>query len=151
MTDIEWAIQTTVHRQRGLSKKLADVIGTSQQVLLNKVNPEIPTNHLTAAEALKIMAYTDDVVILEIMASELGYTLCKEESKTVPVLDALLNVIVNQGDVGKAIKDSIEDGVIDVSEERYTLAQINELRKRLGDLESSVKQHARKTRHHNDT
>ena len=146
MTDLEWAIQQTVHAKRGLSKQLADVVGTSQQVLLNKVNPEVPTNSLHVTEAFKIMKHTGDITILEVQAAELGYHLVKDDSKAVPLMDALLDVIKEQGDIGSAIKDSTADGVVDVHEERHTITQIHEAKRALDELECSVKAHAKSSR-----
>jgi hypothetical protein len=146
MTDLEWAINQMVHKKRGLSKQLADVIGTSQQVLLNKVNPEVQSNSLHAHEAFKIMKHTGDITILEVMADGLGYKLVKDESKPVPILDALLNVVKEHGDIGVCISSAMTDGIYDEEEERYTVQQINEARRALELLECSIHTLAKSSR-----
>lgn len=139
MIDLEWAIQQTVLNKRGYSKLLADAIGCSQQILLNKVNPEIVTNHLSVVEASKIMQVSGNVMILEELARLLGYTLVKDDAEPVSITDALLSVMKEHGDIGQVIGEATADNVITENEQRAIVKEINDARHSLDCLESSIK------------
>lgn len=136
MTNLEWAIQQTVHEKRGAAKRLADAIGTSHQVLLNKVNPEVVNNHLTVREAVSLMQHTGCVLILEEVASELGYSVIKDNAAAVPLAEAVLKVMKEHGDVGGAIAAAGKH--INQNEARSICKEISEARLALDALEASV-------------
>lgn len=58
MDDLDQAIYSTVHSSRIGAKKIAQRIGISDQVLLNKANPSNETHKLTVREALAIQLAT---------------------------------------------------------------------------------------------
>lgn len=140
--DIDWAIQQSVHKKRGMSKKLAEILGCSQQVLLNKVNPEVESNHLHVKELFKIVEATGDITPFEIMLEKLGYRVVKEQVKPEPVLQAMLKSVKEHGDVADAITRALEDGEIDEQEVRIIMSEIREGQHALEGLEHAIKQHA---------
>jgi len=147
MEDLEWAIHQTVHKRRGFSKQVAEHLGMSQQVLLNKVNPEICSSHVQVAEALKMMQFTQDLTILEVMAEMLNCKVIRvDKPRAVPVMSALLSVVKEHGDIGEAITEATKDGVINEIEERHIIQQIKEEREALDRLEASIRDHAKWTR-----
>jgi len=147
MEDLEWAIHQTVHKRRGFSKQVADDLGMSQQVLLNKVNPEILSSHVQVAEAVKMMRFTRDLTILEVMAEMLNCKVIKSDKPhAVPVMTALLNVVKEHGDIGDAIMNATQDGVINEIEERHIIQQIKEEREALDKLEASIHKNAKQSR-----
>ena len=147
MEDLEWAIHQTVHKRRGFSKQVADHLGMSQQVLLNKVNPEICSSHVQVAEAVKMMQFTRDLTILEVMAEMLDCKVVKvDKPRAVPLMSALLGVVKEHGDIGDAISDATCDGVISEIEERHIIQQIKEEREALDKLEASIRDHAKQSR-----
>lgn len=139
MNDIEWAVHNLVHSKLGLSKRLCEVIFCSQQILLNKVNPENTTNHLHLSEALALMKHTKNFTLLEAMASDLGFKVVADNTKPVAVFNALLSSVKEHGDVAVSISDALLDKVITGDELRDIVKQINDERRALNTLEASVR------------
>lgn len=147
MDELEYAIQNTVKHRRGFSKQVAEHLGMSQQVLLNKINPMITSNHLHVTEAARVIAFTQDFSIIEVMAEMLGCKIVKtNKPKAVPIMSALLTVVKEHGDIGEAITDAIKDDVINEIEERHIIQQIKDERAALDSLQSSIQCHAKQSR-----
>jgi len=143
MTDLEWAIQHTVHKQRGLSKQLAEVVGTSQQVLLNKVNPDNDLNHLNLRDGLAIMKHTGDVTILEVMAEQCGYRLHQCNAEATDLMDSVLSLMSEHGELSSLVQASTADGVIDDKEKRAILTKAREIHHAVEQFESSIESEAK--------
>jgi hypothetical protein len=89
----------------------------SGAVLRNKVNPNNSTHHLSLAEASEIMGLTGDDRILHALAAEHGYVLRRADAATGGnVVSALLTVAAKQGELAKAVSDSLDDGQITPNE-----------------------------------
>lgn len=138
MTDIEWAINQLVHKKRGSSKQLADRLVCSQQILLNKVNPENMSNHLHLHEAMKLMQVTKDVSLLEVMAEQLGYKLVKNDCAAKPVVDALISAVKEQGDIASIVGSVVARGVVTQELKRAIRKEITEGVDSLDVLLSSI-------------
>ena len=67
------AAAQTVDQYPGGAESLAPRIGMSAGILRNKVNANNTTNHLSLAEANRIMSVTGDFRILQAMAQEHGF------------------------------------------------------------------------------
>lgn len=67
------AVYRTVQKYKGGAASLAPRMGTTANVLRNKVNPNNDTHHLRLDEAVEMMALSGDAQILHAMADELGY------------------------------------------------------------------------------
>lgn len=146
MTNLEWAIQQTVHSKRGLSKQIADLLGTSQHVVLNKANPDNELNHFHVAQVQQIMELTGDVRILEELAHELGYSIVANQAVPVSITEAVLSSVKEQGDVSDAITKALADNVIKPKEERDICKEIAEARRALDVMEASIHQAADESR-----
>ena len=112
------AADMTVHEYPGGSESLAPRLGMSPAVLRNKVNPNNDRNHLTLAEAVRLMWVTGDHRVLQALAGELGYVLSPMpmDESDAPVLDLVLSMGVTSGDLSRVIFDALADGVITPNE-----------------------------------
>lgn len=127
------ASYATVHDYPGGSVSLAPRIGMSDAVLRNKVNPHNTFNHLSLAEADKIMAVTADHRILEALAEHHGFVLVPvafdAPATDTAILELVTHVWRHNGDVGRAVDDALSDGRItkreldDIKESIYRVEQ----------------------------
>lgn len=111
------AAYDTVHQYPGGSVALAARLGMSDAVLRGKVNPNNDRNHLTLAEADRLIGLTGDHRILHALAATHGYTLqeagAREEGG---VVIALLAAVSAQGGMTQTVSDAIADGLITPNE-----------------------------------
>lgn len=121
------AAAATVDRYPGGAESLAPRIGMSAGILRNKVNPNNTTNHLTLAEANRIMTVTGDAEILQALAQEHGYTLARTEGAECggSILTAMLSLEVRAGDFARTIHDAMVDGIISQNEMKAIAAAGN--------------------------
>jgi hypothetical protein len=114
------AAKATVDRYPGGAESLAPRIGMSAGILRNKVNPNIPTNHLTLAEADQMMSVSNDFQILQAMAQEHGFALTRIGDAAQPgsILSAMLTLEVAGGEFARTIHDAMADNVISENEMR---------------------------------
>ncbi len=146
LESLDYFVHQTVVKNRGKSKLVAPEMGIGQASFLNKSNPNTHDSHFWPTELLILMDQLQDYRILEEMAYQSGFNLVKSECKEVPLIDALLDVLKEQGEIGSAISSSTADGVIDLAEERHVVAQIHKAKQSLNDLECSVKAFAKTSR-----
>ena len=108
------AADATVHDYPGGSESLAPRLGMSGAVLRNKVNPGNDRNHLTLAEADRMMRVTGDHRILQALADEHGYVLHQADAKkeSGSVLEGVLAFHAAGGELHMAIHDAMADGLI---------------------------------------
>lgn len=108
------AAYQTVSEYPGGATSLAPRVGLAPGTLSNKVNPNCSTNHLTLAEANKLMAVTGDHGILQAMASDHGYVLIRVEggAEEGDVLHGMLDLGVAEGNFSRELHDALADGVI---------------------------------------
>lgn len=139
------AAHATVHDYPGGSESLAPRLGMSGAVLRNKVNPNNSFNHITLAEANKLMAITNDFRILHSMAAEHGFVSVKVDEEVAPsdmaVLEIITKIWLANGNVGRAVDDALADGRIErheidrIKEEvKLTERALHQLIKRLEDM-----------------
>lgn len=112
------AAAQTVDRYPGGTESLAPRVGMSAGILRNKVNVNCTTNHLSLAEANRIMGATGDHAILQALAQEHGYTLQKIEAvpDETPVMRRLLALGAAEGKFSQTIHDALADGIISANE-----------------------------------
>jgi hypothetical protein len=112
------AAAQTVDQYQGGAESLAPRIGISAGILRNKVNVNNSTNHLTLAEANRMMAVTGDHAILQALASEHGYALVKIENpdQATGVLHGMLDLGVAEGEFNRELHDAMADGRITPNE-----------------------------------
>lgn len=118
--NIKDAAYNTVHDYPGGSVSLAPRLGMSPAILRNKVNPNVDTHHLTLAEADRMMGITNDHRILHALAANHGHV-CVELPNDLPTGDLAILELVTQvwrrnGDVGRAVDDTLADGRVEAHE-----------------------------------
>lgn len=114
------AFHRTVFDAPGGAESLAPRLGMSAQVLRNKANPNIPTNHPTLSDIERVMMFTGDYQVLIELAANLGHA-CHKVSDTTPacdmaVLELVTKVWVTNGDVGSAVTETLADGRVEKHE-----------------------------------
>lgn len=112
------AADLTVHDYPGGSESLAPRLGMTGAVLRNKVNVNNDRNHLTLAEADRLMRVTGDHRILQALAAAHGYALVPvEQGETdAPVLGLVLELGRTGGEVSRVVCEALADNVITPNE-----------------------------------
>lgn len=132
MDQLDLAIQATAMNAPGGMKGLAQKMGVNHQTLINKCNPNSETHRLTLREAMAMMLNTGDVQILEVLASELGYTVEPKASRAAKdLMAAVLSANAEHGDVGRAIQDAFADG-------RLTPREVAKVRDEVGEAKAAL-------------
>lgn len=108
------AASNTVDQYPGGAESLAPRVGMSAGILRNKVNPNCATNHLTLAEADRIMQVTDDLQMLQALAAGHSCAVVPlgDAAGQEPVMTMLLRLGVAEGEFTRTLHDALADGVI---------------------------------------
>jgi hypothetical protein len=108
------AASNTVDQYPGGAESLAPRVGLSAGILRNKVNPNCQTNHLTLAEADRIMTVTGDLQILQSLAANHNCAIVRVGD--VAVADSAMTMILRrgaaEGDFTRCLHDALADGQI---------------------------------------
>lgn len=102
--------------QRHNISELARLLGKSQVILANKLNPDCDANHLNLGEAVAITELTNDSGILNAWALSRGQMLVDMPEGAVSDEDLVEQVLLAQaifGELMREIHDARRDGVID--------------------------------------
>jgi hypothetical protein len=112
------AAQATVDNYPGGAESLAPRVGLSAGILRNKVNPTCTTNHLTLAEANRIMSVTNDLQMLQAMAAEHSCALVPlgEQGGGESVMTHLLRLGITDGELTRTLHDAMADNIITSNE-----------------------------------
>lgn len=122
MQDLEQAIYSIVHDSDMPPKRIAELVGVSYQVLLNKANPQNDTHKLTCGEALAIQIHTENHAILHAMKAALD----KRDRPQKDIVRSLVDVSKEVGDVVRIVDEAAEDGKVTSTEKRRCIKEINE-------------------------
>lgn len=134
MQDLEQAAYSTVHDSDIPPKQIAELVGISYQVLLNKANPQNDTHKLTIAEALAIQIHTKNHAILHAMKAALD----KRDKPQKSILRSLVDMSKEVGDVVRIVDEAAADGHIAMIEKRSCIKEINEAITSLEMLKASL-------------
>lgn len=120
------AFHRTVFDSPGGPESLAPRLGISAQVLRNKANPNIVTNHPTLSDVERVMMFTGDYQVLIELAANLGHT-CHRVGDIAPasdmaVLELIAKVWSTNGEVGAAVNQTLADGRV----EQHELAHVRQ-------------------------
>jgi hypothetical protein len=126
---------------------LALRMNMTAQILRNKANPSITSNHMNLHDVETLMAVTGDVRILEALACEMNcgvYALdAVDHPSDMAVLELVVRLQKSQGDVSGEIFNALEDGNVDKKEvERIkaaavkSISHLNELLNRIEKLQA---------------
>ena len=102
----------TAHSYQGGVSALAVRMGVVPGTLLNKVNPNNNSHHLTLREAVEMMEFSDNPALLQAMAARLGYTVIPavpDQSDGDPV-QAMAELGMAQGDFMNYVGQALGDG-----------------------------------------
>ena len=138
MDHIDQAIYSTVHDSELSAKQIATLMGMSHQVLLNKANAQCESHKLTLREALQLQMITGNRRITEAMSVELD-TYADDIKRAAPsLMESMLNAAREQGDVARAIQESLQDGKFTLREREQCQREINEAIEALKQVSRAV-------------
>lgn len=122
---------------------IAERMGLGKQVLLNKVNVNNTTHHLTLVEAVKLMQVTNDIRILNALAAEFGGIYVPRPDALNQRADQLIGDISNMslkfGTLIQEVAKDIADSRISSNEMKNIEKQANDLRVALEVLLAHVR------------
>ncbi|HSD36103.1 MAG TPA: phage regulatory CII family protein [Rhodocyclaceae bacterium] len=121
-TALDLAVHRTFHKWSGGLPAAAAALGKSEQVLRNKVNWTVATNHLTLNEARDAMLMSGDFQILYSLAEELDLRILGPAEPYASFMQELMTAEAAHGDVSRAMADAIRDRRIS-PRERSEIAQ----------------------------
>lgn len=114
------ALHKTVHGAPGGHAALAVRLGMSPVILRNKANPNSSSNKATLEDVDRIIGLTGDASILHALAANHGYVCVAiegaETACEAAALEAVTKVWMCNGDVGAAVHQALDDGVIEKHE-----------------------------------
>jgi len=143
MDHIDSAIYDTVHNTGLAPKQLASLMGMSHQVLLNKANPQCEANKFSVHELVALQKHTDSTRIAEAMCLELGVNaLGPVNDSGQSVVDSVLTVVSECGDVSKTVQESLADGVLTARERSNINQNINDAIDALMRMRLAIKDHS---------
>lgn len=138
MTTAADAFYRTVKDAPGGVEALAVRMGINAQVLRNKANPNITTNHPTLADVEKVMDLTGDYQILHALAMQTGHVVLKHDAEPAPsdmaILEIISEVWAANGEVGTAVFDTLADGRVEAHEVARVKKCVYQLQRALFDL-----------------
>lgn len=110
--------------------ELAEAMDCTNNVALNKLNPNNEHNTPTLKDAIKLTDHFNDDRIINMWASKRGYLLvekvCSEDVNEEEILDSVLSLNNQFGNLASIYHKAREDGVIDPKEfEQLKLASLN--------------------------
>lgn len=139
MDQIDIAVHETSRNFPGGLPALARALGMHEQVLRSKCCPTTDTHKLSLREALAMMLQTGDISILVAMADELGCTVARKgDMPQIHLIEAILRVDAEHGDVSRALSDALSDGHLNERERANILKEIGHTQDALERLRSSV-------------
>lgn len=141
MDSLDQAIYDIVHKSDIKAKGIADRLGMTHQILINKANPNSDYHKMTVREAHAIQLITGNHAVVSAMQTELNL----QERKTAPasVLASVLNAGKEHGDVLASIQDAMADGQITEREKSEIFKEIDETEAALKLLRESVMSHGK--------
>ncbi|WP_281545868.1 phage regulatory CII family protein [Grimontia sp. SpTr1] len=137
MDHLDTAVYSTVHDSPIPARQIAQQLGMSHQVLINKANPQSDSHKLSLREALAVQLITGNYRILEAMTTELDLHKA-EEQRTASLLESVLKATAEHGDVVKVIQDALEDGVFSLREREKCQQEVDEAIKALETLRKAI-------------
>lgn len=142
------ALHKMIHQSAGVSPKdVADVLGVSHKTVLNYANPNMDM-HLPSLKAFEAaLIYTQNPANLKVWAHKLGYMLvpvqqADEKDHQVSVLESLLQVNIQSGQINQHAYNILEDGVITPSELSDTLQIVDAIQSALTIFKQAVEKEA---------
>ncbi|MGB3386122.1 MAG: phage regulatory CII family protein [Marinomonas sp.] len=133
------AIHDLVHKSELGTTRIAEVLGMSKQVLINKVNPYNVYNKLTVHELHAIQMLTGDDSVLRIMQADLVRSTMAYAPPS--ILEAMINQGKECGDVFAVVQKALADNRLTERERADVLKEIREAISSLEITEQAVIAH----------
>lgn len=137
------AAHHTVEEHPGGAKALAAAMGVQHKTLLNKVNPNQSSHHLSLHEALRLMLVTKDTRVMDALADALGgqFICSPDVAQGDPkLMQDLAEMTLRFGELMREVANDIADTVISNNELARIEKEADQLRsalhRLLGDLRS---------------
>ena len=113
------AAYETIHSAEGGGKVIAAKLGISYQVLMNKVNPNNSTHHLSLSESVNLIRASSDTRIIEAMANEFGGTfvpLANLSEAPPNLISDLATMAAEFGALMREVAEDVSDGQVSDNE-----------------------------------
>jgi hypothetical protein len=121
-------------------KQLAHLMGMSHTALLNRSNPNDDSHRLNLEQFLQILVHSKNPEPLQLLANALGYALVPQvKPDGVSLVQALVHLAAESGDVSRAVHDAMADGRVTQIEKAGIQREVSHVRQSLLVLEESVK------------
>nr|WP_315481485.1 phage regulatory CII family protein [uncultured Undibacterium sp.] len=137
------AFYRTVFDAEGGPESLAPRLGMSAQVLRNKANPNIQTNHPTLTDIDRVMTFTGNVSVLHALAKNQSHVCIAIDDHAnacdTAILELVAKVWSTNGDVGQAVNDTLADGRVEAHEVRRVDEAIHRTVTALHDMAARLK------------
>lgn len=138
MSSVLDAVYRTVRAYPGGAESLAPRLGTTANVLRNKVSLTQSTHHVRLDEAVDLMAITGDIQVLHAIASELGYVVipvfAPDELENEDLLVRFNRMYQAMGKFAADTNMSIADGLLEEKEVRALHRDILDMNSQLHSL-----------------
>lgn len=139
---VDQAIYDTVHNsqengEKIQTKEFAKSLSIGQQILNNKANPYSEQNKFSPHELVGLMIRAKSTRIAEAMIEEVESQINQHDSSA-NLLDALLSVSKEHGDVHASIQDAIADKRMTSAERVNCLKEIDEALSAYATLRSAI-------------
>lgn len=139
MDQLDIAVHNTSRNFPGGLPALARALGMHEQVFRSKCCPTTDTHKLSLREALAMMLQTGDISILVAMADELGCVVNKKgDLPDIHIIEAILRVDAEHGDVSRALSNALSDGHLTEHERSDILKEIGHATEALERLRKAV-------------
>lgn len=123
MNQLDLAIHSTVHDYKGGTQALADAMGMSRQILLNKACPTTENAYFSPAQMAQIQNITGNYAINDALHAMEQHRATPEKDVT----SSLLGVTRNFADVVGEVTEAMADNVFTERERRQCLDAVNHL------------------------
>lgn len=124
------SIYDLVHKSNVGTAHIAEVLGMSHQILINKANPFNTHNKLSVHELHAIQVLTGNCIVLRAMQADLVLATLKDAP--VSILEAMISNGKECGDVFRVVQEALADNKIT---ERERAGILKEIRDAIASLE----------------
>jgi len=136
MDHLDQAIYNTVHNADLSTKELAQQLGISPQVLINKANPTAEYHKLSLRESIGLQKATNNFRIHEAVGIELEIEKTGVDQSS--VLKAVLSAAKEHGDVVRAVQEGMSNRSLTAREAEICQVEISESIEALHSLRKTI-------------
>jgi hypothetical protein len=134
MNQLDLAIYNTVHDFSEGTQALADLMGVSRQILLNKANPNTENAYFSPAQLIQIQKLTGNFSINEALTAMEGKKKPTEASFT----RLLLQITDELGVAAHMVNEALDDHILTEREKADCLKQVGKVSDACDDLKQAL-------------